>query len=189
MPDRHDSPAAPPIARRLFVGLELPDEIRHALARLDHGVDEVRWVREELLHVTLAFLGDVDAGREARLARHSSRCTYLRSPSGSWVWARSAARARASCGQGSSMAIHTCCACTSKSRRPCNAPDSIRIRSLPSARHDWPDAHRDTPRARPFLQRYGETEFGTWTVSSVALFRSVLSARGPAYTMELRREF
>jgi len=53
---------------RAFFALEIPAEARRVVAGLarelrsePHG-DNVRWVREENLHVTLRFLGDVDAG-------------------------------------------------------------------------------------------------------------------------------
>jgi len=48
---------------RLFVALNLPDEVRERIARevLDPLRDRlrgVRWVRDDMLHVTLAFLGE-----------------------------------------------------------------------------------------------------------------------------------
>jgi 2'-5' RNA ligase len=44
---------------RLFVALELPDEARHALAAFRDRADPEVWrpVRDEALHLTLAFLG------------------------------------------------------------------------------------------------------------------------------------
>ncbi|KPP85151.1 MAG: 2'-5' RNA ligase [Rhodobacteraceae bacterium HLUCCO07] len=47
---------------RAFVALELPEKLRHALQRMQAGLPG-RHVSEENLHLTLAFLGDVDAGR------------------------------------------------------------------------------------------------------------------------------
>ena len=51
---------------RLFVAILLNDDVRAALARLQQNLerrcDGVRWVREDQLHVTVKFLGDVSDG-------------------------------------------------------------------------------------------------------------------------------
>jgi 2'-5' RNA ligase len=47
---------------RIFIGIDLPDEIRAALARFLDGVrgfaPDVRWVNPESLHITLKFIGE-----------------------------------------------------------------------------------------------------------------------------------
>ena len=57
---------------RLFVALEIPDQVRDGFAALIaelRGADSsfsksrARWVRPENLHVTLKFIGHVDAGK------------------------------------------------------------------------------------------------------------------------------
>lgn len=53
---------------RLFVALELPDEARRALGRVQDdlrrlGMERLRWVRPEGIHITLKFLGGVEEGR------------------------------------------------------------------------------------------------------------------------------
>lgn len=47
---------------RLFVGLELPEEVRERLAGLAGGVPGARWVAPENMHLTLRFIGDVSEG-------------------------------------------------------------------------------------------------------------------------------
>ena len=47
---------------RLFLAIELPGEVRDALSRLQHelqrrGLEKLRWVRPEGIHLTLKFLG------------------------------------------------------------------------------------------------------------------------------------
>lgn len=60
---------------RLFFAVELPEEVRGAaaehVARLRREFPDVRasWPRAESLHVTLKFLGEVDAARVETLAR------------------------------------------------------------------------------------------------------------------------
>ncbi len=45
---------------RLFVGLELPAPVRAALLAAMGGVAGARWQRDEQLHLTLRFIGEVD---------------------------------------------------------------------------------------------------------------------------------
>ncbi len=52
---------------RLFVALDIDAEIRHRLALFLEGVrgfaPEARWARAESLHITLKFIGEMDAAR------------------------------------------------------------------------------------------------------------------------------
>lgn len=47
---------------RLFVGLALPEPVALAIARLNDAMPGAHWVEPENLHITLRFIGDVDAG-------------------------------------------------------------------------------------------------------------------------------
>jgi 2'-5' RNA ligase len=47
---------------RLFVALDLPDQVRLRLQILSGGVPGAAWVRPESLHLTLRFIGEVDSG-------------------------------------------------------------------------------------------------------------------------------
>jgi 2'-5' RNA ligase len=47
---------------RLFVVIEFPDDVQHALAGLCAGVPGARWTPTENLHLTLRFIGDIDEG-------------------------------------------------------------------------------------------------------------------------------
>ena len=44
---------------RLFVGLEIPDGVITGLEGLREGVEGARWQRDDQLHLTLAFIGEV----------------------------------------------------------------------------------------------------------------------------------
>lgn len=48
--------------QRLFVAIEVPDDIRARMAGLCAGVPGARWVAPENMHLTLRFIGDVDEG-------------------------------------------------------------------------------------------------------------------------------
>ena len=50
---------------RLFTGLELPDAVVGQLALMRGGVVGARWLEPEDYHITLRFIGDIDA----RIAR------------------------------------------------------------------------------------------------------------------------
>jgi 2'-5' RNA ligase len=50
---------------RLFVALELPENVRNRLTALEGGVPGARWASDEQLHLTLRFIGEVD-GNVAR---------------------------------------------------------------------------------------------------------------------------
>jgi len=45
---------------RLFIAVELPDSVKHSLSRLRTPITGAKWVPVEQLHLTLAFLGEVD---------------------------------------------------------------------------------------------------------------------------------
>src|SRR5579872_5153038 len=47
---------------RLFVGIDLPPELKLNLSLLCSGVPSARWVDAGNLHVTLRFIGEVDEG-------------------------------------------------------------------------------------------------------------------------------
>lgn len=62
---------------RLFVAIELDDTVRTALARVQTSLADscpgVRWVRPELLHLTVKFLGEVPDGQVMEAARAVER--------------------------------------------------------------------------------------------------------------------
>lgn len=53
---------------RLFVGLDLPDALKEAVAELQQGLPGARWMGPEGLHLTLAFIGEVDGSALRRIA-------------------------------------------------------------------------------------------------------------------------
>jgi RNA 2',3'-cyclic 3'-phosphodiesterase len=66
---------------RLFIAIEVPGEIRNALAAFLKELREiapgVKWIRPENFHVTLKFLGETDA---AKLRRIEGSLKTIRSP-------------------------------------------------------------------------------------------------------------
>lgn len=48
---------------RLFIAIELPQEVKIQLAELQTHIPTARWVQPEHMHLTLRFLGDVPENR------------------------------------------------------------------------------------------------------------------------------
>ncbi len=44
---------------RLFVAVELPGELRRRMVAIQTGVERVKWVPEDNIHLTLRFIGEV----------------------------------------------------------------------------------------------------------------------------------
>lgn len=57
---------------RLFFGLEIPESIKQRLLSIQQPVAGARWQKAEQLHLTLAFLGSVEAQQLPNLC-HASR--------------------------------------------------------------------------------------------------------------------
>lgn len=53
----------PVSTQRLFIAIPLPEALRRLLAGLMTPLRDVRWTREEQLHLTLRFLGDTPVDR------------------------------------------------------------------------------------------------------------------------------
>ncbi len=45
---------------RLFVGIELPEEIKEQVYNLRGGIPSTRWLNKENLHLALRFIGNID---------------------------------------------------------------------------------------------------------------------------------
>lgn len=52
---------------RLFLGLDLPDDVDSDLQFMVGGIRNARWQDREQLHLTLHFLGELDGGEARRL--------------------------------------------------------------------------------------------------------------------------
>jgi 2'-5' RNA ligase len=61
---------------RLFTGIEMPPETGLRLSALRGGLPGARWVEPENYHVTLRFIGDVDAGTAREVFSVLEECRY-----------------------------------------------------------------------------------------------------------------
>jgi RNA 2',3'-cyclic 3'-phosphodiesterase len=178
-------------SKRLFVGLELPASCKTTLLSLDPHLTGVRWLAEDQLHLTLSFLGDVEAPAADRLreALAEVRVPQFFLPiCGIGVFN---ARGRpsvvwAGVGKGHPhlFALH---------RRIQDAVLNVGLE--PDLRPFHP--HITIGRAKgisrqalqPFIRRYAETNFGMFEVTGFELYSSVLAAEGAIHHVEMRQKF
>ena len=175
------------MAKRLFLALELPAVCRATLAQLDPRIKGMRWGREDNFHLTLSFLGNVDAVQEERLrqalgdVRVPSFFLPLRGV-GSFGGARpSVVWAGVGNGHPHLFALHK------------HLQDALlRVGLKADLRPFHPHITLARPRGgsaaalRPFLREHAETELGMWEVKEFVLFSSRLDPAGSTYTAELR---
>jgi 2'-5' RNA ligase len=173
---------------RLFLALDLPHDVRDAIGRtrreLETRLGGWRWSRAEGIHVTVRFLGEVEAKRLTELAPR---------------WERAALEATGPI----ALEVSGLGAFPSP-RRPrvlwvgvAEAPDRGRLRALAAAVEREARAAGFAPEDRPFrahatLARAaaglatsppeGAFEFGRAWVESLTLFRSDLAPGGARYT-------
>lgn len=62
---------------RLFIAIELPEDIKRALGRLRVDIPGARWVPAEQIHLTLAFLGEV---QETTVGRLTGELSQIQTP-------------------------------------------------------------------------------------------------------------
>lgn len=46
--------------KRLFIAIDLPDEMREKIYSIHREIPDVNWVKKEQIHLTLRFIGDAD---------------------------------------------------------------------------------------------------------------------------------
>ena len=177
---------------RAFIGIELPDEVRRALAQLQRELQaaraDVKWVEPKNLHLTLKFLGEISEaqrqGVEACLKRIASQqppftlqlqgvgaFPSVESPRVVWVGiAQGKEEVRA-------LAERIEQEATTLSLRQEERPFSAHL-TLGRVR---------SPRNRKALaQRLRKAAWqppGPFQVESITLFQSLLSSAGPTYTV------
>jgi 2'-5' RNA ligase len=178
------------MSKRLFIGLELPTVCRETLSELVPRMKGVKPVREEQIHLTMSFLGHIEAARETALREALSEVEvppfFLpirglgtfggQRPTVFW----------AGVGKGHPhlFALHkhvqdaVLHAGLEADLRPFHPHITIaRLQGLSAAS------------LRPLLRKHEESEFGLWEVRDFVLFSSVLSAEGATYHVEMRRKF
>lgn len=176
--------------KRLFIGLELPENCRKTLVAIDPGVKGVRWLPAENMHLTLSFLGDVEPGGEERLgeALQEVRLPAFFLPirgvgvfggaHPSVVWAG------VGHGHPHLFALH-------KRIQDAVLHSGLEPDLSPFHPHITIGRAKGVSREAllPFLRRHDAEELGLWKVTGFALLSSTLCPGGATYSIEMRREF
>ena len=178
-------------SKRLFVGVGLPASCKTALLSLDPDLTGLRWLTAEQLHLTLSFIGDVEAAAEDRLHEALSEvrvAPFFLPLYGVGVFnvrgRPSVAWAGVGKGHPHLFALH---------RR---IQDAVLHAGLepdlkPFHPHITIARAKGIPRQalQPFLRKYAEADFGMFEVKSFELYSSVLAAEGAIHQVEMRQEF
>lgn len=177
------------MAKRLFVGLELPAAYRELLAGLDPHLKGLRWLPAHSLHLTMSFLGSVPEENEGRLRESLQQVNIspfhlplrgMGSFGGKFpkvVWA--------GVGKGHPhlFALHK------------HIQDAVLAAGLePDLKPFHP--HVTLGRAKgvssatlhPFLREWADAEFGMWKVTAFTLFTSSVGGPEPLYTALWQKE-
>jgi len=183
--------------KRLFVAIELDDAVRgvlgHARTRLARACEGVRWVKPELMHLTLRFLGDVAdedvaevCGAVGDVARDcepfgfelgSAGCFPRRGPvRAMWVGVDEPAGALIRCAAAVSQAMETL------GFEPDRQGFSPHI-TIGRARADRSDGAIRSAVGRWDVARQ------RMDVDSIAVIASILTPQGPVYTPVCRARF
>ena len=176
---------------RLFVAIPLDDAAR---ARLAAAVDGMRastrgaaWVAQENVHLTLKFLGGVEAGRIDSVTRALAAAAARVRPFSLEIKGLgafpSASRARviwAGVGRGSDDCVRAA-ASVERAIAPLGFPTETRGFSPHVTLGRVREPRRDE-RLATLLHAGAGVEFGTVAVSALSLMRSDLSPRGARYT-------
>jgi 2'-5' RNA ligase len=177
------------VPKRLFIGLELPLTSRTMLAALDPRIKGLRWLPVDQFHLTMSFLGQVEAEQEdtLRTALATVRVPPFFLPI-QGVGAFGGARPTivwAGVGKGHPhlFALH-------KHIQDAVLQSGFEPDLKPFHPHITLARAKDVPRQalHPFLHRYEEAEFDLFPVTAFVLFSSLLSPEGATHTVEMRRE-
>ena len=173
--------------KRLFVGIELPDDCKVALTGLNPRLPGLRWLDAAQLHLTLSFLGEVNAIAQEALVENLGGVrvppfflpfqglgsfSAHGEPSVVWVGVGH--------GHPHLFALHQ------------RVQDAV-LRSGLEADLKPFHPHVTVARAKglskqslqPLLRKHRETEFGMMKVVAFTLFSSVLGTEGAQHTAEL----
>jgi len=175
------------MVHRLFIALELPDSIRETLAGIGPPMRRVRWLLPDQMHLTLAFLGDVDAEAQAALETKLAEirvASFVIPITGIGTFGHSHPKviwAGVGHGHPHLFALHK------------KVLDAALAAGLPTELRAF-HPHITIARAdgasraslKPFLKKHADTEFGMARMDHFTLFSSQLLSGGARYRIENR---
>jgi 2'-5' RNA ligase len=172
---------------RVFIGIELPENVREGLAEVQHELRPVtnsaRWVATESAHLTLKFLGEITEQRAEEVHQAMTGLTWkpfqinvkgvgffpgARSPRVFWAGLHAPTLEALAARIDSKMETFG----FEKERRSYRAHIT-----LARAKHGPLDAALVTA-----ASQFEEKDFGTFNVDRCFLYQSELTSTGPVYT-------
>ena len=184
--------------KRLFFALELSEDVREGLMlvrrRLQHHLPSARWVRPELMHVTVKFLGNtpedlIDEVTEAGTVAvaGTSACRLEAAGLGAFPKARNPRVVWAGL-RGDIGPLVQVVDRLELGLESLGFPREGRVFSphitLARARRG-----KRLPSLEDLMTKHGDSTFGLLEVSQLTLFESELTRTGPIYTVEARFPF
>lgn len=184
-----------PKSIRLFVAINLPDEITQAIAECQKELvsllrdSSIRWTQAEQVHITLKFLGNVPAdAREAIEKTLLKACEgvssfelkakglgcfpNLRSPRVIWVGVTGDVAPLIELQQSLDSAFKSWAEPEGREFKP--HLTLARVKEI---------HRRDGQAHREFIEKRGDCEFGSWNVRQIDLMQSNLGPEGATYSV------
>jgi len=189
------SDADTPERLRLFIAIQIPEQIKVELAAAQAELHRllpergVTWTKPEQFHLTLKFLGHVEARRVADLTRHLKRTCWnfaplhlaaervgafpdMRYPRVVWVGLK----------DDSGKLEQLEAAIEATSRDYTREPSADKFSGHATLGRAKRLNRRETQVLVDWLARKAESSFGDWTATEVELMRSELSSAGARHT-------
>lgn len=180
------------MAKRLFLALELPGALTRTLAALDPHLTGLRWLPASGLHLTLAFLGDVEAEKREELVQALSGIETEPFELSLRGLGRFGHRGRPPVIVIAEIdspppELFSLWSTTQKAIGEVGLPTESR----PFHPHVTLGRGKQCPEAllKDFLSRNTHKNLGTFRVDGLSLFSSELTPQGARYTLEFRNAF
>lgn len=168
---------------RLFIAIELPDEIKRHLGGMRTGIPGSRWVPLEQIHLTLAFLGEVD---DATLDLLTGALATIKTPAFNLCFSGTGCfpgRRRPRVlwvGLEPEPLLNSLASLVREAVLACNIPQADRPFSphITLARLKFPASHE----VEAFLDQTPKQVLPTVCVREFTLFQSILTSQGALHT-------
>ncbi len=174
---------------RAFIAIDLPEAVRKRIASMGRelaqsGAD-VRWVREQNLHLTLKFLGNIEEDRLDSATRIVRDATARLRPFDMQLHGTGVLPGRKRprvvyVGAGAPVELFQLAGMLGGALDP---PEPPGRRFLPHITIGRVRSGKAVERLVKELDRHDDTHFGEFTVKEAVIYESVLGRNGPTYTV------
>jgi RNA 2',3'-cyclic 3'-phosphodiesterase len=173
---------------RLFIAIELPQAVRDQIARLKRPIPTARWVRPEHMHITVRFIGNVEAAQiETALdgVNGESFALTLRG-TGRFPPSRKKAPRVLWVGLEDAPALVNLHHAVNAALESVGIPPDHSHGFNPHLTLARLRTHNPAPEATAFLKQTADFRLPPVTVDEFVLIESILTPHGPQYTIRRR---